>query len=143
MPRPPVPPHIDELLARPNPAVLACVRPDNTPHTAPVWYLWRDGRVLLTFDQTRKRLEFIGENPAVALSVLDTDDWFKNVTLFGRVEEIFDDDELRGVDEISEHYINRPYLRRDQPRVLGWMEVDSWYAWNAHAEVEDLPKGKM
>lgn len=141
MPKPPVAPHIDEFLARPNPAVLASIRPNGTPHTCAVWYGWRDGRVLLTFDQTRKRLDFIRANPAVSLTVLDGQDWFKNVTLSGRVEEIVDDDGLREVDQLSLLYMNRPYPDRVKPRVVGWMDISSWFAWNAYAEVTNLSEG--
>ncbi len=141
MPKPPVPPHIDELLRRPNPAVLACIRPNGTPHTAAVWYLWSDGRVLLTFDRKRTRLRFIRENPAVSLTVLDGRDWFRHVTLFGRVVEIFDDEGLHDVDRMSHLYMNRPYPDCERPRVCAWMEVDSWFAWNAYAEVRNLSKG--
>ena len=108
---------------------------------AAIWYGWKDGRILLTFDQTRKRLEFIRRNPAVSVCVLDRADWFRNVVLFGRVVEIFDDENLANVDELSHSYMNRPYPDRTRPRVCAWMEIDSWFAWNAYAEVSNLEEG--
>jgi hypothetical protein len=42
-----LPPNIVELLRRPNPAVIACVRPDGFPMTVATWYDWDDGLVLV------------------------------------------------------------------------------------------------
>ena len=141
MTREPIPAHVDALLSQPNPAVLASVRPDGTPHMAAVWYGWKGGRILLTFDQTRKRLEFIRQNPAVSVCVLDRADWLRSVVLFGRVVEIFDDENLANADELSHSYMNRPYPDRTRPRVCAWMEIDSWFAWNAYTEVSNLEEG--
>ena len=141
MPTGPVPPHVDALLKEPNPAVLASIRPDGTPHVSAVWYGWKDGRILLTFDRDRVRLGFIRKNPAVALAVLDSKDWFRHVSLFGRVIEIFDDEGLANVDEMAHSYMNRPYTDRTRPRVCAWMEIDSWFAWDAYDEVKDLSEG--
>jgi Pyridoxamine 5'-phosphate oxidase len=56
MRRPPLPAELDEFLRRPNPSVIATLRPDGSPHTAATWYLWEDGRVLVNMDESRKRL---------------------------------------------------------------------------------------
>src|SRR2546423_8135592 len=88
MPRLPLPPELDELVGRPNPAVVATVRPDGGPHTAATWYDWEGGRVLLNMDETRARLGHMRENPRVSLTVFDGDNWESHVTLFGRVISI-------------------------------------------------------
>ena len=75
MPRVPVPPEVAEVLARPNPAVVATVAPNGTPHSAATWYEWVDGRVLLNMDEGRRRLRYLRENPAVALTVFDGENW--------------------------------------------------------------------
>jgi len=63
VPRLPVPPEVDEFLSRPNPAVVATLRPDGSPHTAATWYDWEDGRVLLNMAETRLRLGFLRRDP--------------------------------------------------------------------------------
>ena len=83
MPRPPLPPEVDEFLARANPAVIATLRPDGSPHTVPTWYDWEDGRVLLNMDESRLRLQFMERDPRAALTVLDEDSWYKHVSLLG------------------------------------------------------------
>ena len=37
-PAPPVPPEIEEFLRKPNPAVVATIRPDGSPHSVATWY---------------------------------------------------------------------------------------------------------
>lgn len=141
MPSLPVPDRWQDVLRQPNPAVLACIRPDGTPLTAAVWYLWDDERVLLTFDRDRVRLRFIRQNPAVSLTVLDGGDWFRNLSLFGRVVELHDDEGLRHADRLAQHYVGHHYPGRERPRVFGWMDVDRYFAWDAHAEVEIEAQG--
>ncbi|MGH3499208.1 MAG: pyridoxamine 5'-phosphate oxidase family protein, partial [Nocardioidaceae bacterium] len=40
MSKPPLPAEAAELLAKPNPAVIATLRPDGQPVSAATWYLW-------------------------------------------------------------------------------------------------------
>jgi PPOX class probable F420-dependent enzyme len=130
MPEPPVPPELDEFLSRRNPSVIATIRPDGAPHTAATWYLWENGRVLVNMDEGRKRLEHIRRELRVSITVLAADDWYRHVTLLGRVAAIEPDPELEGIDRLSRHYTGRPYPDRDRPRVNAWIEVVSWHAWS-------------
>ncbi len=70
MPRAPVPPEGDEFLRLPNPAVIATLRPDGSPHSVPTWYDWENGRLLLNMEETRLRLGYMQRDPRVALTVL-------------------------------------------------------------------------
>ncbi|HZT53401.1 MAG TPA: PPOX class F420-dependent oxidoreductase [Gaiellaceae bacterium] len=129
MPRLPVPPELDAFLARPNPAVVGTVRPDGTPHTAATWYDWEDGRVLLNMDEGRLRLGYLRENPAVALTVLDADDWYRHVSLLGRVVSIEEDEGLRDIDRLAVRYTGKPYANRERRRFSAWMQPERWHAW--------------
>ncbi len=75
MPEPPVPPEVDAFLRKPNPAVIATLRPDGSPHTVATWYDWEDGRVLVNMDESRLRLRFMRRDPRVSLTVLDEASW--------------------------------------------------------------------
>ena len=130
MPKPPLPQHLDEFLKDANPSVIGTLDPDGGAHTAATWYLWEDGRVLVNMDATRKRLEHLRHDPRVSLTVLGREDWYKQVTLRGRVAEIADDPDLEGIDRLCTHYVGGPYSARDQHRVNAWIEVESWYSWN-------------
>jgi PPOX class probable F420-dependent enzyme len=128
MPKPPLPPHLDEFLRQPHPAVIATLLPDGSPHTAATWYLWEGGRVLVNMDVGRKRLEYLRRDPRVSITVLGKDDWYHHVTLRGRVVEMLEDD-LSDIDRISRHYTDAPYSDRERGRVSAWIEVDSWHSW--------------
>jgi PPOX class probable F420-dependent enzyme len=123
------PPEIDELLRRPNPAVVATLRPDGSPHTVATWYLWDGERLLLNMDESRARLGFIRRDPRVSLTVLDAESWYRQVTLLGRVAELVDDDELTDIDRLSRHYGGEPFRDRESRRVSAWVEIESWHLW--------------
>jgi PPOX class probable F420-dependent enzyme len=138
MPPLPLPDHLVEMLGLANPAVVGTVRPDGSPHTSATWYEWQDGRVLLNMDAGRARLGFMRHTPEVSLTVLDRRDWFRHVSLFGHIAEFRDDDGMQGIDRLAERYLGRPYPKRDQDRVNAYLQVERWYGWNAHEEVESL-----
>jgi PPOX class probable F420-dependent enzyme len=129
MPRLPLPPELDELVSRANPAVIATVRPDGAPHTAATWYDWEGGRVLLNMDETRARLGHMRENPGVSLTVFDGDDWESHVTLLGRVISIEPDDDLTDIDRLALRYTGKPFGTRGRGRVSAWMQPDRWSSW--------------
>jgi PPOX class probable F420-dependent enzyme len=129
MPLVPVPPEVDAFLAQPNPAVVATVSPRGEPHTAATWYDWEDGRVFLNMDESRLRLRYMRQNPAVALTVLGEDSWYAQITLLGRVVSIEDDPELVGIDRLSNRYYDRPFHNRDAKRVSAWMQPERWSSW--------------
>ena len=91
MPPLPLPPQIDAFLRRPNPAVLASLRPDGSPHTVATWYLWDGERALLNMDESRLRLRFMRRDPRVALTALGEDEWYRHASLLGRVAELAED----------------------------------------------------
>ena len=124
-----MPPDVEEFLRRPNPAVVATLRPDGSPHTAATWYDWEDGLVLLNMEDTRLRLRFLRRDPRAALTVLDADSWYRHVSLLGRVVRIEDDDDLRDIDRLALRYTGKPFRRRGSKRVSAWLRPDRWYAW--------------
>lgn len=134
MPQAPLPDDVAALLARPNHAVMATVRPDGAPVTVATWYLLEDdGRVLLNLDAGRARLKHLRANPHVALTALAGDDWYTHVSVQGRVVEIRDDVDLVDIDRLARHYTGHPYRVRDRARVSVLVEVDRWHGWGAAA----------
>jgi PPOX class probable F420-dependent enzyme len=138
MPSLPLPPAVEALVRKPNPAVVASIRPDGTPHTAATWYDWEDGRVLLNMDRSRRRLDFLRRDPHISLTILDESSWYRHITLEGVVEELVDDEGLRDTDRLCMRYMGGPYSDREHPRVTAWVRVTRWHGWNgAHAVEED------
>ncbi len=130
MPEPPVPPEVDAFLRKPNPAVIATLRPDGSPHTVATWYDWEDGRVLVNMDESRLRLRFMRRDPRVSLTVLDEASWYTHVSLLGRVVSIEEDPTLEGIDRLALHYTGKPFRNRDAKRFNAWIEVERWHGWD-------------
>ena len=129
MPPTPVPGHIDEFLQKPNPAVVASLRPDGSPHTVATWYDWEEGLVLLNMDESRLRLGFMRRDPRVALTVLADASWYSHVSLLGRIVRIEDDSELTDIDRLALRYTGKPFGTRDHKRISAWMEPERWHDW--------------
>jgi PPOX class probable F420-dependent enzyme len=129
MPKPPLPRQLDEFLSKPNPAVIATLQPDGSPHTAATWYVWDTGRVLVNMDESRKRLQYLRNDPRVSITVLGRDEWYRHVTLRGRAATIEPDSELEDIDRLARHYMGDPYPNRESGRVSAWIDVESWHSW--------------
>ena len=119
MPPAPIPPELEEFLRKPNPAVVATIRPDGSPHSVATWYDLVDGLILLNLAATRARLEHMRHDGRVSLTVLDMDDWYTHVTLTGVIERIEDDPTLADIDRLALRYQGNPFRNREAARVSG------------------------
>jgi PPOX class probable F420-dependent enzyme len=129
MPQPPLPPEADELLRRPNPAVIATLRRDGSPHTAATWYDWDGERILVNMDRSRRRLANMRHDSRVSLTLLDAESWYRQLTVFGHVTEIVDDKDLADIDRLARRYTGEPFRNRGRDSVSAWIVVDGWYGW--------------
>ena len=136
MPDLPLPDHVRELLAEPNPAVMATVAADGRPVTVATWYLIEDdGTLLLGLDAGRARLKHLHTDGRVSLTALAQDDWYTHVSVQGHVVSIVDDEGLQGIDRLSRHYTGNPYPNRTSPRVLARVALDRWHGWSSGSPV--------
>ena len=131
----PVPPEVEAFLREPNPAVVATLRADGSPHSVATWYDWVDGLVLLNMDATRTRLGHLRRDPRLSLTILDKDSWYSHVSLAGVVDRLVDDTELDDIDRLALRYTGIPFRNRTGKRVSAWVRVERWHAW----EVEVKP----
>ena len=129
MAKPPVPAQVDELLERPNPAVITALRQDGQPVSVATWYVWEDGRILVNMDAGRKRLDYLRTDPRVSITVLADGNWYSHVSMQGRVVSLEEDAGLADIDRIARHYTGDPYPNRERTRYSAWIEVDSWHGW--------------
>jgi PPOX class probable F420-dependent enzyme len=127
MPLAPLPEEIVEFLREPHAGVIAAVRSDGAPYSAATWYDWDDGRLLVNMDFERLRLSHMRRDPRVSLTVLDVADWYRAVTVLGRVVEIHDDEGLVDIDRLSQRYRGEPYRNRDRKRVSALIEPERWH----------------
>jgi PPOX class probable F420-dependent enzyme len=129
MPLPPVPPEIEAFLREPNPAVVATLRADGSPHSVATWYDWVDGLILLNMAATRARLGHLRHDPRVSLTVLDKDSWYSHVSLDGVVDRLVDDTELADIDRLARRYTGKPFRNRTAKRVSAWVRPERWHEW--------------
>jgi len=107
--------------------VIATVRSDGAPYSAATWYDWEGGKVLVNMDFERLRLSHIRRDPRVAITVLDIMNWYRAVTVLGRVVELHDDEGLADIDRLSMRYRGEPYWNRDRKRVTALIEPEFWH----------------
>lgn len=131
MSEPPLPDDAQAMLRQPNPAVVATLRRDGAPVSAPTWYLWEDGHALVNMDADRVRLQHLRRDPRITLSVLDRDSWYTHVTLLGRVVEIREDEGLRDINRMAQHYLGRDYPNQERTRYTAVVEVERWHGWGS------------
>ena len=131
MPTLPLPNAVRDLLAKPNPAVVATLRRDGSPVTVATWYALEGDRILLNMDHSRVRVGHLRRDPRVSLTVMDEADFYTHVSFLGRVEEWAEDEELADIDRLAQRYLRRPYPVRDRSRVSAWMGIDRWHGWGA------------
>jgi PPOX class probable F420-dependent enzyme len=133
VPKPPLPEHLQRLLAKANPAVITTIRQDGQPVSVATWYLFENGRIVVNMDAGRKRLDYLRDEPRVSLTVLDEAGWHTHVSITGTVAELRDDPGLVDIDRIARHYINQPYPDRARPRITALVDITSWHAWGPNA----------
>ncbi|MDX6646514.1 MAG: hypothetical protein QOK40_2241 [Miltoncostaeaceae bacterium] len=131
MPPAPVPSEVDAFIRRPNAGVVATVNPDGSPHLAVTWYdVEDDGRILLSMDADRLRIRNMRNDPRVALTAIDNDNFYWQVTLNGRVTALEPDEGLAVIDRLAQRYMGSDYPDHSRQRFTAWIEVDSWHGWD-------------
>ena len=63
------PEQIDEFLREPHLCDLATVRPDGSPHVAPVWHHYDGERLIVLAEDTAVKVRNIRHDPRVAASI--------------------------------------------------------------------------
>jgi Pyridoxamine 5'-phosphate oxidase len=152
LPRPVV-----DFLKRPNPAVIAFIRPDGYPMSVATWYDWEDGLILVNMHESRSRLRWLRANPKASLTALGgavesgagadrpdasrgalpprTDDWYRHVSLYGSVVRFADDADLADIDRLCLRYTGKAFANRSAKRVSAWIEPTGWHGWDDEGEV--------
>ena len=103
---------IKRLLDAPNFAHLSTLQADGAPKVEPVWVAREGDRILVATDEGTLKGRNMARDPRVALSVIDFDDPYEQVLIRGRVMEIRPDNDLAGLDAMSQQYLGTPFPRR-------------------------------
>jgi len=140
MPTIELPPAVDRFLHEPNPAIIACIRPDGFPMSVATWYDWQDGLILVNMHERRSRLRWMRLNPRVSVTVLG-EDWSRHVSLFGSIVRFVDDVELTDIDRLCRRYSGQPFPMRTAKRVSAWIEPHGWHGWDSEGKLSSVPAG--
>jgi PPOX class probable F420-dependent enzyme len=130
-----LPPAVVDFLKRPNPAVIAFIRPDGYPMSVATWYDWDDGLILVNMHEGRSRLRWLRANPKASLTALGEEDWYRHVSLYGAVVRFVDDVDLADIDRLCLRYTGEPFSNRNAKRVSAWIEPHGWHGWDDEGEV--------
>ncbi|HUJ91204.1 MAG TPA: PPOX class F420-dependent oxidoreductase [Gaiellaceae bacterium] len=102
---------------------LATVLPDGSPHSIPIWAILEDGRIAFFTQSTSRKARNLARDPRVALSLVDTENPYRNAQIRGRVVETVDGDAaLEVIDRISRHYTGEPFPMRSG--TVYWIEPE-------------------
>lgn len=107
-----------DLLHGRNFAHLATLMADGSPHVAPVWVDERDGKVLVNTAEGRVKITNVGRDPRVAVSVTDSANPYRWVSIRGRVVRIIEEGAEDHIDELSRRYNGTDYPAHGGRRIL-------------------------
>ena len=94
---------LDSFLSEPNIAIVASSGPSGKPHAMPIWYAWRDGKVLFHTGADSKKMRNLRKNPRVSV-VIDTKTApYKVAVIEGTARELVGDPALSR--EVAIHYL--------------------------------------
>jgi PPOX class probable F420-dependent enzyme len=93
-------------------AHLATLQADGSPKVEPVW-LGREGdRLLVATDRKSLKSGNLDRDPRVAISLVARENPYEQLLIRGRVVECRDDNDLVGLDALSQAYLGKPFPRR-------------------------------
>ncbi len=119
-------PELEAFLAAPRPAVVAVIGRSGEPVSAPTWYRYADGLVIVSMEKDGPRHRHLLRDPRIALSVLG-DDWYTHLSLVGRVTSLEDDEGGAEIDRISMLYRGEPYSGSLAGLVTARAVVERWH----------------
>lgn len=107
------------LLLEPNYAVVAALRRDGSPHQTAVWIDWDGEHVVFNITETRRKFDFVRNDPRASVFVFDGDDRYRWISVSGRVVELTTDGAEAHIHWLSNKYRGRDYtLRPGEQRVI-------------------------
>jgi PPOX class probable F420-dependent enzyme len=126
-----LPEDVRALFEGANPAHVATLLPDGSPHSVPVWVGVEGYRIAFQTSPGSRKARNIQRDPRVSISITDADNPFSMAQVRGRVVERRDDAAAwEIIDRISEKYTGGPYAVRTD-RELFLIEPEHTWAWAA------------
>jgi PPOX class probable F420-dependent enzyme len=111
-------------------ATLATLAADGSPQLTEVWFLYEDGEVKLSLNDTRVKTKNLIARPQCSLFILDLANPFRYVDVRGRAR-IEPDDDYAFADRVGAKYDNADLREHDGPgesRVVATIEPTNVFA---------------
>ena len=97
------PDELDAFLAQPHIAIVATASPAAVPHAMPIWYSWRDGKLLFHTGEGSKKMRNLRQNNRISVVVDSKTAPYKVVVIEGTTTASPGDPALAR--EIAIHYL--------------------------------------
>lgn len=78
--------HAERRLRDEKIAWLTTVRRDGQPQSSPVWFLWRNGEIVVYSKPTTQKVRNVQSNPKIAVHLRDVDEGSDIVSIEGSAE---------------------------------------------------------
>jgi nitroimidazol reductase NimA-like FMN-containing flavoprotein (pyridoxamine 5'-phosphate oxidase superfamily) len=117
-------PRLSEFLSERLLAVVATPGEHDLPEMTPIWFEYNDGYIWFNGERTRRWLQRMDLSRRATCLLLDPDNGWRWVQLYGRVVEVSDDPESARFSRLAERY-GRPLARPVPNRVFVRVEITS------------------
>jgi PPOX class probable F420-dependent enzyme len=94
-----------EFTDAPNFAHLSTLMPDGSPQVTPVWIDREGDTILINTAKDRVKYRNVLQDPRVGISILDRENSYERVVIFGRVEEITEKNADEHINRLSRKYL--------------------------------------
>lgn len=109
-------------------AHLATVMPDGSPQVTPVWFFYKDGKFIVNTARGRIKDRNMKQNAHVALSIMDPDNPYSQVSLRGKVVRVTEEGADASIDALAKKYMGvdkYPFRQPTEVRVIFEIEPTS------------------
>ena len=107
------------------PAIVTTLNDRGTPEMTPVWYEFRDGRILLNGDKTRIWLARMERTGRATFLVMDPTNFWRWAQVYGKVVEVADDPGGEHINRLAHRYRGADYSGDRSTRRTVRIEITS------------------
>jgi PPOX class probable F420-dependent enzyme len=102
-----IPEDVHDLFEKATFAHFATMTPMGYPHVTPVWvdYDPETNRLMVNTERERRKTKNVEANPKVGISMLDPDNPYRFLSVFGDVDEITTEGAREQIDELTKRYM--------------------------------------
>lgn len=108
-------PRQKKLVTGKNFAHIATINKDGTPTVSPVWVDVEGDNLIVNSEQKRLKVRNLKRNPAVAVSIMNSENPYEYIEIRGKVVEITAKGGFEGIDKLAQKYLGRDKYPNNLP----------------------------